>query len=143
MSDHSQILVISSEHTLLGTHRGTVRVTSGGTLCLDGTLQGTLDIQIGATVRINGQQQGTVAIAARASVTVFGAIQGTTSLERGASLTIEPSGKLAGTLVNYGLVVVHGVFGGAQSGNGTIHLEGDGYIKKPTSIKDGTHYYEW
>ena len=143
MGDQSKILVISSEYTILGTHRGTVRVTSGGTLCLDAALQGTLDVQAGATVRINGQQQGTVAVAPRASVTVFGAIQGTISLERGASLTIESPGKLAGTLVNYGLVVVRGVFGGAQSGNGTIRLEGDGYIKKPTSIKDGAHYYEW
>jgi cytoskeletal protein CcmA (bactofilin family) len=143
MSDHSQVLVISAEHTIIGTHRGTVRVTSGGTLCLDGTLQGTLDIQTGATVRITGQQQGTVAVAPRASVTVSGAIQGTTSLEPGASLVIEPSGKLAGTLVNYGLVIVRGVFGGAQSGNGTIRLEGDGYIKQPTSVKDGAHYYEW
>lgn len=143
MNDHSQIIVITSEHAILGTQRGTVRVTSGGTLCLDGTLQGTLDIQAGGTVRVNGQQQGTVAVAPHATVTVFGAIQGTTSLERGASLTIEPSGKLAGTLVNDGLVVVRGVFAGAQSGNGTIRLEGDGYIKQPASIKDGVHYYEW
>ncbi|MCC4590417.1 hypothetical protein LL974_04610 [Xanthomonas campestris pv. cannae] len=143
MSNHSQVLVIYSEHTILGTHRGTVRVTSGGILRLDGTLQGTLDIQTGATVHINGRQQGSVAIAPRSSVTVFGAIQGTTSLKPGASLIIEPSGKLAGTLVNYGLVVVRGVFGGAQSGNGTVRLEGNGYIKQPTSVKDGVHYYEW
>ncbi|WP_313289708.1 hypothetical protein [Stutzerimonas nitrititolerans] len=142
-SDHSKTLVVSSEHTILGTHRGTVCVTSGGTLRLEGTLQGTLDIQTGATVLINGQQQGTVAVASHSSVTVFGAIQGTTSLEPGASVIIEPSGKLAGTLVNYGLVIVRGVFGGAQSGNGSVRLEGNGYIKQPTSIKDGVHYYEW
>ena len=143
MSDHSQILVVSSEHTILGTHRGTVRVTSSGTDHVDGTLQGTLDIQTGATVVINGKQQGALAVAPRASVTVFGSIQGTTSLESGASVIIESSGKLAGTLVNYGLVVVRGVFGGARSGNGSIRLEGIGYIKQPTSDKDGVHYYDW
>jgi len=142
-ANQAPLLVVTSEHTIQGTHRGTVRVESSGTLKLQGTLQGTLDIKPGATVLITGVQQGTVAVAAGASVTVLGAIQGTTSLERGASVVIEPSGKLAGTLANNGLVVIRGAFGGAQSGTGTIRLEGSGYIKQPTSVRDGVHYYEW
>lgn len=134
-------LVINSDHVLEGTHRGTVHVESG-TLQLKGTLQGTLHVQEGAAVVITGTQQGTVAIAAAAAVTVFGAIQGTTTLERGATLIIEASGKLAGTLVNSGLVVLRGVFGGERVGSGQLRVEGDGYIKQPI-VRDGVTYYEW
>lgn len=143
MSNHNEVLVITTESTIQGTHRGTVEVRRGGKLNLHGVLQGTLALHTGATAHITGQQQGTVAIASGASVVVLGSIQGTTSLKHGASLVIEPTGKLAGTLANYGVVVVRGVFGGAQSGNGTLRLEEDGYIKQPTSTKDGVHYYEW
>jgi len=136
-------LVVTNSHTLQGTHRGTVRVEAGGNLMLHGTLQGTLSVQPGATVLISGTQQGTVAVAAGAIVTVQGAIEGTTSIESGATVIIEASGKLAGSLANYGLLVVRGVFGGAQSGTGAIRLEGRGYIKQPTSISNGVHYYEW
>ena len=134
-------LVITSDHILQGTHRGTVHVESG-TLHLRGILQGTLYVQSGANAVITGKQQGTVAIASGANVTVLGAIQGTTSLEPGAKLIIEDSGKLAGTLANDGLVVLRGVFGGARSGSGRLRIEGNGYIKKPV-VRDGVQYYEW
>lgn len=136
-------LVVTSSYTLQGIHRGTVRVETGGNLTLHGTLQGTLSVQSGARVVISGTQQGTVAVAAGALVTVQGAIEGTTSIESGATVIIESSGKLAGSLANHGLLVVRGVFGGAQSGTGAIRLEGRGYIKQPTSVSNGVHYYEW
>jgi cytoskeletal protein CcmA (bactofilin family) len=136
-------LIVSSVHLLAGTHRGTVIVESGGVLNLHGTLQGSLSIKTGANVVITGAQQGSVAVAAGAAVTVQGSIQGSTDIASGATVTIEPSGKLAGSLHNNGLLVLRGVFGGTQSGSGAIRIEGDGYVKQPTSVKDGVHYYEW
>jgi len=133
-------LIVTSDHTLQGTHQGTVHVESG-TFHLRGILQGTLDVQSGANAIITGDQQGTVAIAAGASVTVLGAIHGTTSLRPGAKLIIEESGKLAGSLANDGVVVLRGVFGGMQMGGGDLRIEGTGFVKKPI-IRDGVHYYD-
>lgn len=73
---------------------------------------------------------------------VSGAIEGTTTVERGGELVVAASAKLAGTLHNDGLVIVRGVFGGAQSGTGELRLEDQGHIKQPR-VRDGIHYYEW
>ena len=133
-------LVITSDHSLNGTHRGTVHVESG-TLHLQGILQGTLDVQSGANAIITGDQRGTVAIASGATVTVLGAIHGTAHLEAGARLVIEDSGKLAGTLVNQGVVILRGVFGGERIGTGHLRIEGNGHIKEPV-IRNGVQYYD-
>jgi cytoskeletal protein CcmA (bactofilin family) len=134
-------LVVTKDHVIAGIHQGTVHVEAG-TLYLRGTLQGTLDVQNGAFVEVTGEQQGTVTIASGAKITVVGAIQGTTTVEPKASLVIEASGKVAGTLCNHGLVILRGVFGGAQSGAGSLCIEDNGYIKQPV-VKDGINYYEW
>lgn len=134
-------LVITSDYTLEGLHRGTV-IVELGTLHLNGILQGTLAVHSGAKVIVTGEQQGTVAISSGASATIIGAINGTVSLENGANLLIEESAKLAGTLANDGLVILRGVFGGARSGRGQLRIEGKGYIKDPV-IRNGIQYYEW
>lgn len=134
-------LVITSDYVLTDVHKGTVHIEFG-TLQLIGVLQGTLDVQSGTRVVINGKQQGTVSISSGAIVIVNGEINGTVSIEDGASLLIEETGKLAGTLINDGLVVLRGVFGGARSGCGQFRIEGKGYIKAPVT-RNGIHYYEW
>jgi hypothetical protein len=134
-------LVVTSDFTLEGIHQGTVHVEFG-TLHLNGILQGTLDVHTGAKVNIIGEQQGTVVISSGASVTVIGTINGTVSLENGAFLLIEESGKLGGTLLNDGSVILRGVFGGGHSGQGQLLIEGNGYIKNPV-IRNGIRYYEW
>lgn len=91
---------------------------------------------------ISGKQQGTVDLGTGSNVVVTGSIQGTTVLKNNASLVIEEGGKLAGTLKNDGTVIIRGAFGGARSGAGIFHVEGNGYIKEPI-IKNGAHYYEW
>lgn len=134
-------LVISGDYILSGTHQGGVHVEAGQ-FRLDGSLQGSLDLQTGVNASICGSQQGSVSIAAGAVLTVTGAIQGSTHVERGGHVIIEPSGRLAGSLTNYGEVVVRGVFGGSYTGDGDMRLEGDGYIKQPV-VRDGASYYEW
>lgn len=130
------------EDTLIDhVHRGTVIVESG-TLILKGTIHGTLSIQPGAEAIIFGKQHGTVSIRGGAEVTVHGKISGTVSLSRDSKLNIEEGGVVAGTLSNNGLVILRGVFGGANSGNGDFLIEGNGFVKSP-EIRDGIHYYNW
>jgi len=134
-------LVINGDFTITNIHEGTVHVETG-CLTVEGILQGTLDVQSNAKAIINGQQHGTVIVASNSSIEVNGEIQGTTTIARSATLVIGETGKVAGTLTNDGNVILRGIFGGAQSGNGKIQIEGNGYIKQPT-IRDGIHYYEW
>jgi cytoskeletal protein CcmA (bactofilin family) len=134
-------LSIKEDYVLTGTHEGTVLVESG-LFVLNGIIQGSLYIQSGVTANIFGSQQGTVTIGHSAKVIVTGAIEGSTTIEHGATLIIEASGRLAGALTNYGKVIIRGVFGGPQTGNGELKIEGNGYIKQPT-VRDGITYYEW
>jgi hypothetical protein len=134
-------LVITSDHVLVGTHRGTVQVESGH-LELRGVNQGSLHIHPGATASISGRQQGTASISSGGSLLVTGAIEGTTNVAGAAGLVVEATGKLAGTLHNDGLVVIRGVFGGARSGQGELRFEDSGW-EKPPVIRDGVSYYEW
>ena len=131
---------IKDNHELEGTHQGTVVVESGK-FALVGKLQGSLSLDNSET-EIIGEQQGSVSISSIARVSVSGAIQGSVFISPGATVVIEPTGKISGSLTNHGTLVVRGVFGGAQSGNGEIILEGSGFIKQPT-VKNGINYYEW
>lgn len=133
--------VITDDYTIKSKHNGTVHV-EGGILTICGELNGTLDIQSGATVIIIGKQRGTVSVNSNAKVTIIGELQGTTSVSNYGTVIVEKTGKLEGTLNNNGTVIVRGVFGGAQSGNGELILEEDGYIKQPIK-KNGINYYEW
>jgi cytoskeletal protein CcmA (bactofilin family) len=134
-------LAVSGDHVIQGEHSGTVHVESG-TFTLEGTLKGTLDIQDGVRAKIVGKQQGTVSVAKGATVTVTGAIEGTVSVDTGAAVVVEHGGKLAGTLRNNGLVIVRGVFGGAQTGDGELRLEEAGFVKQPVT-EDGMTVYRW
>lgn len=134
-------LVINDDYVLIGTHQGSVHVEKG-IFTLEGTLQGSLDIQQKVTASIKGNQQGSINIRSNAKVTVDGAIQGSTTIDHNALLVIEAGGRLAGSLSNYGKIIIRGVFGGSRSGDGELIIEGDGYIKKPI-IRNGANYYEW
>jgi hypothetical protein len=133
--------IIDTDHTLSGTHHGTVTVKSGNFRLL-GALNGTLVIEDGVSAEIRGAQNGTVSIGRGARVVIFGAINGTVDVAESAIVTIEQGGRLAGCLENDGLVIVRGVFGGPQSGSGELRLEGGGRIKQPV-VRDGVSYYEW
>jgi hypothetical protein len=133
-------MVVTKDTIINGTHNGTVHVEQG-TLTIIGELDGTLDVQNSAKVVIKGKQNGTVSVNDASTVIVIGELNGTTTVSSGGSVCVEESGKMAGTLTNYGAVIVRGVFGGAQSGHDVI-LEGNGYIKQPI-IEDGISYYNW
>jgi cytoskeletal protein CcmA (bactofilin family) len=126
---------------LSGVHQGGVHVEAGQ-FRLDGILQGSLDIQTGVDALIRGTQQGSVNVASGARVVISGSIEGSVSVVRGGVVIVENGGKLAGSLNNYGSVIVRGVFGGTTSGDSRIRLEGAGYIKQPI-VRDGVNYYEW
>ncbi|MFP9429452.1 hypothetical protein ACJ9N4_04050 [Enterobacter sp. LM3] len=131
---------IITENTVLAVeHRGTVKVISGK-LTITGSLHGTLSVSANATVRILGSQHGTISISSGATVIIEGNAYGTVSISREATLVIEESGLLMGTLNNNGIMVLRGVYGGAQSGSQKIILEGNGYVKEPRVI-NGVHYY--
>lgn len=133
--------VITTDAEISDTHTGTVHV-EGGRLTLWGTLRGTLVVHRGSEAVIHGTQAGTVYVKQGALVSVLGALNGETYVEQGASVIVEPSGRLAGGLVNEGRVVVRGVFGGARRGEGTFVLEAGGRIKRPELI-DGITTYIW
>ena len=123
-------LFVEEDYTLTGVHRGTVHVESGRFI-LAGELRGTLNIKPKVIAEIRGTQKGTVTVGHAATVIVAGAIHGSTVVDDGATLIIEADGKLAGSLTNFGKVIVRGVFGGSQTGSGVLSVEGQGYIKQP------------
>jgi cytoskeletal protein CcmA (bactofilin family) len=134
-------LVVREDRVLTGIHQGSVHVESGQ-FTLAGVIQGSLDIQSGVTAIITGAQQGSVSLESGSEVSVRGAIEGSAYVDHGATLVIEAAGRLAGSLSNYGLVILRGVFGGSQDGTGEFRIEGDGRIKQPI-VRDGMNYYEW
>lgn len=134
-------LVVTEDYIIQDKHIGTVHVESG-TLTIKGELNGTLDVQEGSKIVIFGEQHGTVSIDSGAEVIIYGEIHGTTTINYESVVIVEESGKLAGTLENNGKLIIRGVFGGVQSGNGEIVLEGHGQIKQPI-IRDGINYYQW
>jgi cytoskeletal protein CcmA (bactofilin family) len=139
--DERPRLVVVGNYVLSGVHQGGVHVEAGE-FRLHGTLEGGLDIQTGVDAVIRGRQQGSVSVAAGANVAVIGSIEGGVHIARGGELVIEPSGRLAGSLDNYGDVIIRGVFGGTTTGDRSVRLEGSGYIKQPV-VRDGVNYYEW
>lgn len=134
-------LVVRADHVLTGVHIGGVHAEKGH-FELRGTLQGSLAIHPGATATIVGRQQGSVHLGESVSVEELGAIEGSVHIEAGAKLVVEPGAKLAGSLHNDGLVLLRGVFGGSQSGQGELLLEGQGRVKQPR-IVNGARYYDW
>jgi cytoskeletal protein CcmA (bactofilin family) len=134
-------LVVAGDYVLSGVHQGSVHVEAGK-FHLDGTHQGSLDVQTGVEVLISGSQQGSVKVAMGARVLITGSINGSAHVARGGTIIVESGGKFAGSLNNYGDVIVRGVFGGTTSGDRRVRLEGSGHIKQP-SVRDGVNYYEW
>jgi cytoskeletal protein CcmA (bactofilin family) len=134
-------LVVAGDYVLSGMHKGSIHVEAGQ-FHLDGTHQGSLDVQTGVEVLIRGGQQGSVNVATGARVLITGSINGSAHVARGGTIIVESGGKFAGSLNNYGDVIVRGVFGGTTSGDRSVRLEGDGHIKQPL-FRDGVNYYEW
>jgi len=71
-----------------------------------------------------------------------GVQQGTVHVEHNAQVIVHPSGRLAGTLHNDGLVVNRGTRGGAVTGGGHIQDLDGGTERRPVT-RNGVQYYEW
>ncbi|SDG86028.1 hypothetical protein SAMN05216588_101216 [Pseudomonas flavescens] len=134
-------LTITSDTVISDKHQGSIKVV-GCQLTILGTVNGSISVYQGGSVIIQGQVNGSLAIDQMCTVTILGRCNGSASLANLARVLIEPSGRLAGSIANFGELVVRGAFGGAQSGNGRVRIEGDGYIKQPV-IRNGVHYYDW
>lgn len=134
-------LTLTENQVLHGTHRGSITV-SGCTLVIKGTLQGSLSVENGGEVLIEGTQQGSTNVSGSSMVEISGKCQGSTNINGGSQVIIQPSGRLQGSMTNYGKLIIRGVFGGAYNGSGQTFLEGDGHIKEPR-VENGVHYYDW
>lgn len=132
---------ISQDYVLDGTHKGTINVLNGQ-LTVIGCLMGSLNITSGATAVIVGEVKGSTVVESGSHITILGALNGSAVVQDDAYILVEETGKLAGALVNQGTVIVRGVFGGSQIGDGEIILDGNGYIKNPV-IKNGISHYDW
>lgn len=134
--------VFSADGTLTGTHQGSVVVQQGVDLFLRGTLQGSLWLEPNSRATIAGEQQGSVHVDEQAELVVTGRISGSTHIASGASVIVERSGRLAGSVTNYGSLVVRGEQGGEITGSGEVEVAPGGRIKRPT-VRNGIRYYEW
>lgn len=134
-------LTITQNQVLYGTHRGSITV-SGCTLVISGTLQGSLSVENGGEVLIEGAQQGSTNVSGNSRVEISGKCQGSTNINAGSEVIVQPSGRLQGSMNNYGKLIIRGAFGGAYNGRGHTLVEDDGYIKQPR-IESGVHYYDW
>ena len=132
---------IRGNETIHGMYQGSVNVIEGQ-LTILGILQGSLHVSTGTKVIVIGKHQGPVSVESGALVIVEGGLQGSSHIHPDATIIVEPTGHLCGSLNNQGVLVVRGMFGGAKSGNGVIHLEGQGFIKQPR-IENGVHYYDF
>jgi hypothetical protein len=117
-------------------------VEIGEDAIIDGVIQGAVAIHSG-TVLVRGTIQGSTDLGSGADLRISGALEGSVHNAPDAQLTVEVGGKLAGSLHNDGRVVIRGVFGGQRRGDGTFELEGDGWVKPPDEVRDGTYIYRW
>ena len=134
-------LEITEDHVLRGIHRGSISVV-GCTLTVCGEHHGSLSVTGEGKVIIEGEHHGSTSVTGSSTLEVSGQSHGSTSISRGSMILVQPTGKLAGSMINDGQLFIRGVFGGAYSGNGERVLEGEGYIKQ-ARVVDGVHYYEW
>lgn len=139
----SQPLVVEAGMRLSGMHNNSVEVVSGR-FDVYGRVNGSVLVHGDGEVfvSVGGQINGSVSVKPGGSVTVQGSLMGSVRIADGAEVVVEPLGKIAGSLSNYGLLIVRGMFAGAQSGDGELRLEGVGYIKQPDHIdSNGGHHY--
>ncbi len=133
--------VITSDQIITDTHNGSVHVV-GCELVISGTLNGSLKVSDGGVVRVLGTHNGSTLVGSRCQLDIAGSCNGSTNIQSGATVLVEPAGRLAGSMLNDGTLVIWGVFGGAYQGHGIRTLEGNGHIKQPV-IRDGITFYEW
>lgn len=132
--------VISSDQVITGTHRGSLRI-EGCAVVIIGVVHGSVSVSQSATLDLEGTIHGSTSVSSGGLINISGKLHGSTSIAANARVIIEPSGSLSGSMSNNGDLLIHGVFGGAYSGRGTIRTEGAGYIKQPR-IENGVHYYD-
>jgi hypothetical protein len=133
--------IINEDYTLTNIYEGSIEINSGKFI-LQGILRGSLTIKSNAIAEILGTQQGHVLIESNAKVSVSGVIQGSVTIQNNATLVIEPDGKMAGSFINFGTIILRGMFGGSQIDHGKLIIEEGGKIIQPV-IRNGTRYYNF
>jgi len=133
-------LIIHDDYVIDGLHQGSV-ILKSGSLVINGVVQGSLEVFDNTKAEINGNHQGSVHLGNGAVVVINGKLNGSITIERNGKVIIEKNGLLAGSIINYGEILIRGVLAGSRSGNGHIEIEDNGIIKEPKVI-DGINYYE-
>ena len=110
--------------TLAGTTTGSVTVLDGGTLIVGGAHDGGVVVEGGGTLLVQGALRGPVEIGSLASATVSGDVVGKVDIRVAGTLVVEPGGRLAGAVVNYGSFTNHGMRSGPVEGRAPDDLDG-------------------
>lgn len=130
-----------SDMTISGVLRDPVHVPAGERwrVLSGAVVQGQVSVEGTLIVEKGGAVQGALSVDAGGEAFVRGAVQGAATVDPDAELTVEAGGSLQGALVNYGDVVVRGMFAGTVVGE-PFTLEGAGRVIEP-EIRNGEHIY--
>ena len=114
--DTSAPTTVTGYTTLSGETAGPVTVLDGGTLVIDGTHEGPDVLEGGASLLVPGVLHGSVEIASLATATILGDVVGQVGIRVAGTLLIEPGGRLAGPVTNYGSFTNRGTRTGPVEG---------------------------
>lgn len=132
--------IISEDAIMVSKHLGSIHIENGVTYAIEADNTGSVHVHSGAKLVIAKSHTGTINLDTKSEVVIKGNAVGSVNLSPGSLLIIESSGKLIGSSYNDGRMIIRGVYGGSQSGNGEFIIEESGMIKKPV-IKNGNNYY--
>ena len=127
-------LVITEDFTLTIEHLGQIHVEAGS-LVLDGTHVGSMRVHAGATALIRGERTGSLLVERDGKAIVVGETLGSSTIDQGGILVIERSGRVRGSIMNLGKVVIRGEHTGSRNGTGEYLLDG-GWLKDAKAPTD-------
>lgn len=138
-SDPVRDHVVATEETLDGLTRGPVTVRPDALLTVSGTHEGPIELESGAQLRIVGVLRGSVAIGSLATATVSGDLEGAVEIRVAGTLVVEPEGRVAGTVSNFGSFTNRGLRAGRVEGRAPDDLAGA--VDIPVGRPDGPESY--
>jgi hypothetical protein len=128
-------LVITEDFTLTIAHQGQIHVEAG-TLVLDGVHEGSMRVHSGATAIIRGMRTGSLLVELEGKAIIIGETRGSSTIDQGGILVIERSGRVTGSIMNLGKVMIRGEHTGSRNGTGQYLVDG-GWLKSARDPIDG------
>jgi hypothetical protein len=120
---------VTTNEQLNGASDGGITIGDGGTLLVNGLHEGSIDLGTGAVLEIHGTVRGAVTIGSLATVLVWGDLVGPVEVRVAGTLVIEPSGRIAGSVKNFGSFTNRGLRAGLVEGrmpddqSGSVQVE--------------------